>query len=52
MEKGNQYALAALKHKRAMLAGEVVSLEKQIAWKRSQLEHVDATLATFGGSRS
>ncbi|HEX3652773.1 MAG TPA: hypothetical protein VHU18_08115 [Rhizomicrobium sp.] len=47
-DNGNKYALAALKHKRASLAGEIVSLEKSLAWKRSQLEHVDATLAIFG----
>src|SRR2546423_11692008 len=46
--KGNQYALAALRHKRATLAGEIVSLEKSLAWKQRQLEHVDATLAIFG----
>lgn len=46
--KGNQYAIAALKHKRATLAGEIVSLEKSLAWKRAQIEHVDATLAIFG----
>jgi hypothetical protein len=47
-DNGNKYALAALKHKRASLAGEIVSLEKSLAWKRNQLEHVDATLAIFG----
>src|SRR4029077_15058583 len=46
--KGNQYAVAALKHKRATLAGEVATLEKTLEWKRSQLVHVDATLALFG----
>jgi|SRR5580692_2851272 hypothetical protein len=47
-ELGNKYALAALKHKRASLAGEIASLEKQAAWKHSQLEHVDATLKLLG----
>jgi hypothetical protein len=47
-DNGNKYALAALKHKRAALSGEIISLEKSLAWKRSQLEHVDATLAIFG----
>ena len=42
------YALKALRQKRATLAGEIVQLEKTIAWKRSQLEHVDATLEVFG----
>ena len=45
---GNKYALAALRHKRAVLAGELVTLEKQAAWKRQQLAHVDATLGVFG----
>src|SRR5947208_3321166 len=48
-ENGNKYALAALRHKRATLSGEIVSLEKSLAWKRSQIEHVDATLAIMGG---
>jgi hypothetical protein len=47
---GNKYALAALKYKRASLAGEIVSLEKTLAWKRSQLEKLDATLDLFGES--
>lgn len=45
---GNKYALAALKHKRASLAGEIASLEQSVAWKRSQLEKLDATLELFG----
>jgi hypothetical protein len=47
-ELGNKYALAALRHKRATLAGELTVLEKQAEWKRQQLVHVDATLAVFG----
>jgi hypothetical protein len=47
-ELGNKYAMKALTHKRAKLAGEIVHLEKQAAWKRTQLEAVDATLALFG----
>lgn len=47
-ELGNRYALTALKHKRAKLAGEIAALEKQAAWKRQQLEAVDATLVVFG----
>jgi hypothetical protein len=47
-ELRNKYALAALPHKRATLAGELASLEKQAAWKRQQLVHVHATLAVFG----
>ena len=46
-ENGNQYALAALKDKRATLAGEIVDLKKQLAWRVSQLDHVDACLTIF-----
>ena len=46
-EKGNQYALAALKDKRATLAGEIVSLKKKLEWAEKQLVHVDATLEIF-----
>jgi hypothetical protein len=46
-EKSNQYALAALKDKRATLAGEIVDLKKQLAWRVSQLDHVDACLTIF-----
>ncbi len=46
-EKGNKYALAALKDKRASLAGEVAQLKNKLAWAESQLKHVDATLALF-----
>jgi hypothetical protein len=48
-DNGNKYALAALKHKRASLAGEIASLERSAAWKRSQLQKLDATLELFGG---
>lgn len=46
-ELGNRYALAALKDKRATLAGEIAALKKQLAWKAEQLAHVDATIAVF-----
>lgn len=46
-ELGNKYALAALKDKRAALAGEITQLKKQIAWRQEQLAHVDATLLLF-----
>jgi hypothetical protein len=44
---GNKYALAALKNKRATLAGEIADLKKQLAWRTSQLDHVDACLTIF-----
>ena len=46
-ENGNKYALAALKDKRATLAGEIAELRKQMAWRQEQLGHVDATLRLF-----
>jgi hypothetical protein len=45
---GNKYAVAALRNKRAVLAGEIAKLEKTLEWKRHQLVHLDATLALFG----
>ncbi len=46
-ELGNRYALSALKEKRATLAGEILALNKTLAWKKEQLSAVDATLAIF-----
>ncbi|HEY2883927.1 MAG TPA: hypothetical protein VGJ08_01775 [Rhizomicrobium sp.] len=46
-EIGNRYALHALRDKRATLAGEIVDLKKQLAWRVSQLDHVDACLTIF-----
>lgn len=43
----NKYALAALKKRRAETAGEIVDLKKQLAWRQSQLDHLDATLLIF-----
>lgn len=43
-EKGNRYALAALKKQRADMAGEIACLSSKILWLKSQLGHVDATL--------
>jgi hypothetical protein len=45
--KGNQYAIAALKDRRAHLAGEIGLLKRQIAWRTEQLAGIDATLALF-----
>lgn len=42
--KGNQYALAALKDKRAVLSSEIIDLKRKIAARKAALEHVDATL--------
>ncbi len=43
-EKGNMYAEAALRHRRAKIAGEIHTLKTQIEYKRKQLAHLDATL--------
>jgi hypothetical protein len=43
-EKGNRYALSALKNKRAALAAESVQLERQLRHRRESLAHVDACL--------
>lgn len=43
-ETGNMYAMKALKDKRATLAGEIVSLKRQLDWATKQLVHVDACL--------
>jgi len=43
-EKGNRYALAALKNKRATISSEIVALERQVKARKVSLEHVDACL--------
>lgn len=43
-DKGNRYAISALRDKRATIASEIKALERQISLKREQLVHVDATL--------
>jgi hypothetical protein len=43
-EKGNKYAIAALKDRRATLAGEIVRLNQDIMAREEQLSHLDATL--------
>ena len=46
-ERGNRYAIAALKDRRAELAGEIALLKRQVAWRIEQLEKIDATLELF-----
>lgn len=46
-ENGNKYALAALKDRRARIAGEIFALKKQIAQKLGQMAHLDATMFLF-----
>lgn len=43
-DKGNRYAIAALKDRRATLAGEVVRFKQGIRDREEQLAHLDATL--------
>ena len=49
-DKGNRYALAALKDKRATIASEIVQLERQLRHLRESLVHVDATLRLLDDS--
>jgi hypothetical protein len=43
----NKYALAALKERRAAIAGEISSLESRLRYLRQLVEHVDGTLRMF-----
>jgi hypothetical protein len=43
----NRYALAALKERRAAIAGEISSLESRLRYLRQMVEHVDGTLRLF-----
>jgi hypothetical protein len=43
-EKGSRYAISALKNKRAVLAAEIVQLERQLRHRRESMQHVDACL--------
>ena len=42
--RGDRYALSALKNRRATIASEIVSLERQMRHCKEALVHVDATL--------
>lgn len=42
--RGDRYALVALKHKRATIASEIMQLERQVRHRKEMLVHVDATL--------
>jgi hypothetical protein len=43
-EKGNRYAIHALKDRRATLAGEIVQVKEGIRYREEQLTHLDAML--------
>src|SRR3954451_8705328 len=42
--KGNQYAIHALKDRRATMAGEIVQMKEGIRYREGQLTHLDAVL--------
>lgn len=42
--RGDRYALSALVKRRAIIASEIVQLERQLKHRRESLIHVDATL--------
>src|ERR1044071_2779517 len=42
--KGNQYAIAALKDRRATLAGEIIQFKEGIRYRQDMLAHLDASL--------
>jgi hypothetical protein len=46
-ELGNKYAAAALRERRAEIAGEITALDKRLAHLRDMLVHIDATLRLF-----
>jgi hypothetical protein len=46
----NKYALAALKERRAAIAGEISSLESRLRYLRQMIEHVDGALRLFSPS--
>lgn len=48
--KGNQYAIFALKDRRATLAGEIVQFKEGIRNREDQLSHLDATLRVLDPS--
>lgn len=43
-EKGNRYAIHALKDRRATLAGEIVQMKEGVRYREKQLCHLDAVL--------
>jgi hypothetical protein len=43
-DKGNKYAIAALKDRRATMAGEIIRFKQGIRDREEQLSHLDATL--------
>ncbi|MDP2409724.1 MAG: hypothetical protein Q8M26_05500 [Pseudolabrys sp.] len=48
--KGNQYAIHALKDRRATMAGEIAAFKEAIRHREEQLTHLDATLRVLDPS--
>lgn len=48
--RGDRYALSALRNRRASIASDIVSLERQLRHCRESLVHVDATLRLLDDS--
>lgn len=46
-ENGNKYALAALKERRASVAGEITVCESRLRYLKDSLAHIDGTLKLF-----
>jgi hypothetical protein len=44
---GEPHVVSALREKRAEISGEILRLEKEIAQRRTELTHIDATLKLF-----
>jgi hypothetical protein len=44
---GNKYALAALKDRRATLAGQIYDLKRQLTVAQHALDHIDAAITIF-----
>ena len=44
---GEPHVISALRDKRAEISGEILKLEKDIAQRRAELMHLDATLRLF-----
>lgn len=49
-DNGNRYAIAALKDRRATMAGEIVRFKQGIRDREKQLAHLDATLRVLDPS--
>jgi hypothetical protein len=49
-DKGNRYAICALKDRRATMAGEIVQMKEGIRHREEQLTHLDATLRVLDPS--